>query len=360
MFSCAVRDACRAAAMQSDSRSDASGTTPSDDSNALIFQFFETDSSLVDVVCSRVRSFLKTRCLTTGLKPREPVPEEKLRCTECDESRLEFIRHDPDMGSTTCISCGCVLAWNQVVSTQWVRTFEGEEDARQHGPVADVRMSLPSHTETKVSKRFERVQNMVYSKSQYVVKQGTTLAYKDKHKKRAFALIDSACGPCSISTRVAEIAKDIFAAYREHKETIHHLNALIAACVIVGNELVEEKVKDSETRVVCSFTCSSCLKEFPSRKGLRFHTCAAQASTSLLQLRPRSLSAYRRRLRSFDAFNSNSPVSINSGFFSPSSASPRDERVSPSKRTRNSRSGPIDVLRPAAIRIESTEKVLFK
>lgn len=428
MFTRAVRDACRAAAMQADSCSRSGQVTPSDDFHALICQFFEADPSLVHVVCSRVRSFMrelrdmeaearklglsmpqylaiqradaerkrrvaarkqqrdmqhesfkqfehdrhqavsttdqmtrsKTCSLTTGLAQRKPSLEEKLRCTECNESRSEYVRYDPDMGSTTCTSCGCVLAWNQVVSTQWVRTFEGEEDARQHGPVADMRMSLPSHTETKVCKKFESVQKKVYSKSQYVVKQGTTLAYKDNHKKRAFALIDSACGPCCISARVANVAKDIFASFREHKETIHHMDALIAACVIVGTELVEEKVKKSETSVVCSFKCSSCLKEFPSKKGLRFHTCAAQVSTSLSHLRPRSLSAYRHRLRSFDVVNHQSPVPIKSGICTPSSSSSRDDRVSPFKRTRDSRSGPIEVLRPTTIRVESIKRVPFK
>lgn len=192
------------------------------------------------------KSFESNQCF---LKP------SPLTCPTCGNTDLGRFVHDSSEGDTICtgadgLGCGTVVEEKREHEGELYRRIEDEDDRNHHGSTFDPLFShawnASTHADhrTMVGQLMRRVEQASNSMTRDTITE-TTEWYKDRHKKRAFDLIDEFAAREVIHCQAVIRAKGIFAAWRDVKDRVTKEGIVIAACLLAGEEL-QQRAHDSD------------------------------------------------------------------------------------------------------------------
>ncbi|CAB9500955.1 Transcription initiation factor IIB [Seminavis robusta] len=185
--------------------------------------------------------------------------EKFKKCKVCGNNDQSSFILDRKNGDVICSNCGTVVAESVMHEGSQFRKFEGEVDRNHHGDAANPLLSTSYNMSTTLggvqvtsgaglggfgsnqNKRgLETILRNAHAFTELNVSslgnskdaQGRTrVGYKDKQKKQAFVQMNHVGDALNLHEAVVQRAKEIFAGFRDDRELLHQLKAVIAACL---------------------------------------------------------------------------------------------------------------------------------
>lgn len=168
-------------------------------------------------------------------------------CTCGNDDPTLFVE-DSRAGDLICKVCGTILSQRRTVDGDWTRgAFADEGDQSQQGPAMQLHHSpqwnlrttfgeAPGVSKATMSRIHSTWASIDRGQEAGAVRTGgrTTIAYKDKMKSRAFAVMEEAGARLRLHRAVVEAAKALFSGFRDDREQLVGLEPVIMACLAVA------------------------------------------------------------------------------------------------------------------------------
>jgi hypothetical protein len=197
--------------------------------------------------------------------PSQVTP--KFVCKQCGNRDQRHFLHEPRAGDVVCLGkdasgCGNVVEEHKMFEGAQYRKFEGEDDKSHHGPAPNklysaahnMRPSLAPMSggsgarASRLRQADDRVELGLSNLGND--ERRTRVGYKDAMKRRAFESIVHVSANLALHASVVGRAQELFANFRDEREYVQRLDAVLAACLVQAAEeaAADEVAKASAPR----------------------------------------------------------------------------------------------------------------
>ena len=171
--------------------------------------------------------------------PQQPVPraapDRAYTCRECTKTAFVSVE-----GSTVCSNCGFVVSCRDRYDGQAQRNFASDSaDERHrknhHGVAYDRRFSMGHNLTSIQGKTTSNVPEWARKKKHVRPMEAagtTTDEFRDRAKRKAFAMIDHVCDAARLPHGVKRRAEVLYAQHRNLVEREHDTEMVITVCIV--------------------------------------------------------------------------------------------------------------------------------
>ena len=194
------------------------------------------------------------------------------KCPVCGNSNQAEFTLDRKNGDIICTNCGTVVMESLMHEGSQFRKFEGEVDRNHHGDAPNKLFSNAHNMATTLGgiqitstaggpgfgtqkKGIEQILRNANAYTELNIskfgnrERKTRIGYKDRQKKDAFKNMIHVGDALHLHEAVVERAKEIFAGFRDDRELVQSLKAVICACLTISfEELSQSGVKIMKQR----------------------------------------------------------------------------------------------------------------